>query len=75
METEQTQIQVPTRKSRSDKGSSRKKSNAGGALSGVLAQIQDLNRDEVKRVLTAAALFCNIRLIEAPVEVSNGKRD
>jgi hypothetical protein len=75
MDTEHGQIEAPPKKPRSDKGTSRKKSNPNAAMVSIMSAIDDLPRDQVKRVLVTAAMYHNLRLIEAPVEVANGKRD
>lgn len=55
---------APTKKPRSDKGKKRNSPNASGALSSVLIAIQDLGREDAKRVILAAATFFGIKLIE-----------
>lgn len=75
METEQQVEQPPKRATRSDKGKRKSKGNPEGAMSSVMIAVKELSREEVKRVLTAVATFHNIRLIEAPIEGANGKRD
>lgn len=72
MSEEHGQIELPPKKPRSDKGTTRKKGDAGKAVSVVMNAIEDLNREEIKRVLTCVGTFHAIRLIEAPVEGANG---
>lgn len=67
---------TPTpKRTRSDKGKKRRDpASAGGALSSVLIAIQDLSKEDSKRVLMTAAMFCGLRFIES-TEGTNGKRD
>ncbi len=71
MSTE-TATDTPTKKTRSDKGRRRNSPSAGGALSSVLIAIQDLGREDAKRVLLAAATFYNLKFIES-TESANGR--